>query len=208
MYSKNLDSSFRIGVTLKTIYSKYERYISYGLAADIGLLYYSQEHIFSAALLIRNLGTQIKTYTANKYEKLPLDIELGISKKLKYAPFRFNFTAHNLQRYDMLYNSEFRTDLGEEKSNSEKFLDNFFRHIIGSVEFLPSKTIYIAAGFNYQRRMEMGLINAYGLTGFSVGAGIRTQKFSLSYGQSIYHAAGSTQQFSVVLNLAKILNKE
>ncbi len=209
MYSKNLDSSFRIGVTLKAIYSKYERYISYGLATDIGILYHSQEHLFSAALVIRNLGTQVKTYTSNTYEKLPFEIELGVSKKLKYAPFRFNFTAHNLQRYDMLYDSELSlVNFNEEKTKSEKFFDNFFRHMIGSIEFLPSKTMYLAAGFNYQRRMEMGLVDAHGLTGFSFGAGIRTQKFSFSYGQSIYHAAGGTQQFSVVLNLGRIMNKE
>lgn len=206
IFSRNVDSIFRVGITFKTIVSNYERYTSIGVATDIGLIYYFSEQSLSAALVIRNLGTQIKTYTASNFESLPFEIEVGISKKLAHAPFRFSITAHNLQRYHMLYDSDLmdNTFINNEKTNTEKFFDNLFRHIIGSIEFLPSKTFYIAGAFNYQRRMELGLTNSYGLVGFSFGAGIRTQKFALSYGQSVYHAAGGTQQFSIWVNLSTI----
>jgi hypothetical protein len=210
-YSRAIDSSFRLGVTLKPVFSSYERYSSYGLVADFGATYTADEGRLCVAAVVYNVGSQFKAYTNGNYEKMPLEILVGVSKRLTHAPFRISITAHNLQQYDMLYDKNedlsSSTPSTEKQSKLEKFGDNFFRHIIGAVEFLPTKSFYISGAYNFQRKKEMALENAPGMVGFSFGAGLRLKRFSLSYGRAVYHAAGGSNHFSLLLNLSQGFRK-
>jgi len=207
-FARQLDSSFYIGISVKPVFSSYERYTSTGIAADLGAVYLSHDGNFSAGLVLRNIGMQIKTYASNN-EPFPFEIILGLSQKLQYAPFRFSFTFHHLQHFDMYFDSQLDQQVAGNtpKSDGEILLENVLRHIIGSVEFLPSKTFYLAAAYNYQRRQEMALLDAPGAVGFSFGAGIRTQKFSVNYGRAVYHAAGGSNHFSLLVNLGNFISK-
>jgi hypothetical protein len=210
-FSQIFDTIFQVGVNIKPVFSFYERYSSVGIAADIGALYHSPNGNFSVGLVFRNIGTQIKSYTTT-YENLPFEIEAGISQKLAHAPFRFSLTFHNLQRYKLYFDSKLDNaadpTASSDKSKAEKFFDNFFRHVIGSVEFLPSRTFYIAGAYNYQRKVELSLKDSPGMVGFSFGVGIHTQKITLSYGHAFYHAAGGTNNFSIQLNMGNILHRD
>src|SRR5687767_836967 len=86
-YSRDLDSMFSIGAQLKTIYSVMESYWSIGNALDFGATYYSPAHGFTAAAVIKNLGMQWKGYSETGREPLPFEVQMGLSKKLKHAPF-------------------------------------------------------------------------------------------------------------------------
>ncbi|MEJ5264369.1 MAG: type IX secretion system protein PorQ [Bacteroidales bacterium] len=207
-YARAIDSSFYVGINIKPIYSTYERYVSMGIVTDLGFMYLSHNGNFSAGLVFRSIGTQLKTY-ASTYESVPFEILLGISQKLQYAPFRFSLTFHHLQHFDMYFDSKLNDQVNSsnEKSKGEILLENILRHTIASVEFLPSKTFYIAAAYNYQRRQEMALLDAPGMVGFSFGAGICTQKFSISYGHAVYHAAGGSDHFSLLVNLGNFIRK-
>jgi hypothetical protein len=50
------------GINLKPILSSFESYQSIGLAADLGLSYFSRDGHTVAALVARNIGTQLTTY--------------------------------------------------------------------------------------------------------------------------------------------------
>ncbi|MGB0931598.1 MAG: type IX secretion system protein PorQ, partial [Chitinophagales bacterium] len=94
---------FSYGMNLKMIFSNLEVYSSTGLALDMGLTYFNEESMFSAALVVKNMGTQLSTYNGTK-EDLPFDVQLGVSQRLKHLPFRFGITAHHLQKWDIRYN--------------------------------------------------------------------------------------------------------
>ena len=53
-------------------------------------------------LVAKNLGTQITSYSGTR-EKLPFEIQAGITQGLAHAPFRFNITFQNLERWDLTY---------------------------------------------------------------------------------------------------------
>ena len=55
-------TDFYFGANLKIITSKLEQYTSFGVAADFGLLYINKDINFNAAIVARNLGSQITTY--------------------------------------------------------------------------------------------------------------------------------------------------
>ena len=102
IYSKAIDSSFRVGVNVKPIISTLEKYTSYGIAADFGVVYNKPGSLFAAALVVKNLGTQLKAYTDTR-ESLPFNIQLGVSQKLKHAPFLFTVTFDHLETWDLTY---------------------------------------------------------------------------------------------------------
>lgn len=212
LYSRTIDSSFTIGVNLKPIYSHLYTYNSFGIAADIGVNYHKPQGLFAAGLVVRNLGTMIKPYY-NTYEKLPLEVVVGISKKLAHAPFRFLLTMHQVQNWNIYYNrpkSE-STNLGGESSSDDsklkKLSNEALSHVIFGVEFTPLKSFTFRLGYNYQRRNELKVEEKVSSVGFSWGFGIRISKFQLNYGQSRYHLAGPSKFFSISTDLDDLFGR-
>jgi hypothetical protein len=206
MLSRTIDSVFHVGINLKPVYSSLEKYNSFGIAADVGVTYTSRDKLFAGALVMRNIGLQIKPYYEQHREKLPFEIQIGVSQKLRHAPFRFSIVAHNLQKFDLTYRKpdeegyqEIDVITGEPKDENkiEKFADKVMRHMIFGVEFSPFKSFCIRGGYNYQRRSEMKIESRVAMVGFSWGFGIKISKFNLSYGRASYHLAGASNHFSL-----------
>ncbi len=212
IYSRTIiDSLLFAGVNVKPIFSDYESYRSVGLAVDMGITYQNSDKLFSAALVIKNAGFQIKRYyKKHPREPLPFEIQLGISQKLRYAPLRFSVLAQHLESWDLRYetleelepSSSFSTTENENKV--DQFFDNFMRHIILGVEFLPSDNFNIRLGYNYKRRQELKIKDKVGMVGFSWGFGLRIKKFHISYGRATYHVAGASNHFSISTNLSEL----
>jgi hypothetical protein len=206
IYSRKIDSLFTVGINVKPILSTYEKYTSVGLVFDIGANYYNPEKLFSAGLVLRNIGSQIVPYSDGNYEPVPFEIVLGITQRLRYAPFAFSITAHQLQKPDLTYsveNPENSNTIGKTdgKSKVDKISDQFMRHIIAGVEFNPVKGFYLRVGYNYQRRKELSINSKTGMVGFSFGGGIKISKLTIDYGRASYHLAGASNHFSVSINL-------
>jgi hypothetical protein len=217
IYSRVLpfDSLFNIGINLKPVISNFERYSSFGLAADIGINYTNKEKLFSAGLVFKNIGFQFKPYYPGASEPLPFEIQAGLYQKLKHAPFRFMMTIRHLERFKLAPATENNPvnsdgtgfDTEKQKSDFEIFGDNLMRHFILGIELNFIKPIFLQFSYNYQRRQEMKLASYGGMTGFSWGFGIHLSKFQLSYGHATYHAAGASNYFSLAVNLNKFQRK-
>lgn len=210
-WAKPLDSLWTIGATFKTLYSQYYSYYSSALAFDAAVTYFNPKRKFTFAAELKNLGFQIKRYDAQYRESLPFDILLGISKRIKYAPFRLSFTLDNLTHYDLTYVSPLTQDntniLFDDSTNvkkESKFLntaDKLMRHLTIGVEFIPIKNFYLALGYNYRRRQELKISTRPALIGFSFGAGIRISYFYFAYGRALYNLAGASNVLSIRMNL-------
>lgn len=180
-YSYELTDRLRAGITGKIIYSGYERYTSWGLGIDLGLNYFRPEKGISASIAIKNLGGQIKSFNDSN-EKLPWDFQLGISKKMEYAPFRFSLTAYHLNKWDMsIYRNSEENTLGEEADQPKK--DNFFltlaKHLVFGIDFTPTENFYLSVGFNPQAQSEFAITGKKGIYGFSFGTGIQVKRFQI-----------------------------
>ncbi|HAN17049.1 MAG: hypothetical protein A2X13_05175 [Bacteroidetes bacterium GWC2_33_15] len=206
-YSHPINELFTVGATIKPVISTLENYTSLGISADFGALYNSPEKLFSAALVVKNLGTQLKSYTSET-DNLPLNVQIGISQKLKHAPLRFSIIADHLEKPDLSYtieNNDSDLDLltGEETSESaiDKIADGVMRHIIIGLEFMPVENLYLRAGYNYRRRQEMIIETRTAMSGFSWGFGLKISKFHINYGRATYHLAGASDHISISTNL-------
>ena len=205
---------FNFGGTLKTIVSDYWEATSFGMAVDLGATYKDTASLFSAGLVFKNLGFQIKKYTKGVRESLPIDMQLGITKKFKHAPFSLSLTAIDLFNWSLRYESTLRNNYQNTEETKENFLnklghagDELMRHLVLSADINIKNVFYISLGFNYRRRSELALINKGKIVGFSAGMGICLKKFSIEYSYSSYHLSGSVNYVSLKINLDNIMRK-
>jgi len=206
IYSREIDSLISIGVNFKPVLSQLEKYTSFGFAFDIGASWHNMSNHFSAGLVIKNAGYQITTYTSETRERLPFEIQAGISQRLAHAPFRFSLTLRHLEKFDLTYQYNKNIPAGDKKVSSG-FLENSLRHAILGVELIPHKNFYISAGYNYQRRRELEIESKVSTVGFSWGFGINTTFLNIEFGRATYHLAGSSNSVSLILRPDLIYKK-
>ena len=126
--------NFNYGANLKLISSTLgPGFTSLGVAMDLGGSYRSKSRLFSAGLVLRNMGSQLTTYTGTGgREPLPFEIVAGVSNKLKYMPLRFSVTLTNLEHPNLIYEDPDalpQIDLsGNPIDPPNQFADRVFRH--------------------------------------------------------------------------------
>jgi len=203
----NSYKQFVYGINIKPILSSFESYQSIGIAADLGISYFSKNQNTVTALVARNIGTQITTYyDGAAKESIPFDLQFGISQKLQHAPIRFAATLQHLQKWDLAQPVEDNTGTSIVYTD-ENFTKKFMRHMVLGIELLPSPNFTLRAGYNYQLRQEMKLDEKMSTVGFSWGFGFRISRFQINYGSARYHLAGSSNLISIALKLNDGLKK-
>lgn len=207
IYSREIDSLFSFGVNLKPVLSQLEKYTSFGLAFDIGASYHNRSNLFSAGVVIKNAGYQVTSYAGEPHQKLPFEIQAGVSQKLAYAPFRFSLTLRHLEKFDLTHQYQKPDTAGTAKGITSQFSENLLRHIIAGVEIIPHKNFYFSGGYNYQRRSELKVDSKVSTVGFSWGFGINTSWMDIEFGRATYHLAGSSNHVSLILRPDKIYKK-
>ena len=189
-----LDSNFTVGVNFKPVLSQYERYTSVALAFDVAGSYVSTDRSFAATVMARNVGSQILTFDET-VEKLPFELSAELSYKLKNAPFRLFFAAEELQRWDLRYedplhpSSETDPFTGEVTRESwfAGTFDNLMRHAQFGVELNLGRALFARVGYSWRQTAEMRGVDAFNMSGFSFGFGLKTRRFEFSFARRNYH---------------------
>lgn len=215
-WANSFRTNFRYGINVKFVMSNFYTYNSFGALVDFGGTYSKPDKGFKAAVVIKNIGSQIITYTPGNYEPMPFEIQLGASQKLKHAPFRFSANFHNLEVLNYYYvspndletSSLFGADIGEEKQIN--IAEAVFRHFTVGAEVLLSENLNVRIGYNHQRRSELKLRTGskYGAVGFNFGCAVKVRKFKIHYGRSIYSLAGTTNHLSISTNFSEYISKK
>ena len=206
IYSREIDSLFSVGVNFKPVLSHLEKYTSLGFAFDLGASWHNSSNLFSTGIVIKNIGYQVTTYAGEPHQKLPFEIQAGISQGLSHAPFRFSLTLRHLEKFDLTYQYNESTSAVNKKTSSD-FMENIMRHIILGAELIPHKNFYFSAGYNYQRRRELQIESKVSTVGFSWGFGINTSILNIEFGRATYHLAGSSNNISLIVRPDLIYKK-
>jgi len=167
------------GISAKLITSYIGQYNSMAMGVDLGLNYYDQEREWSLSAVAKNLGGQIKAYD-DDFEAIPLDLIVGVTKRVTNAPFRLSATMGNLNHWG----------------------GKFINHFNFGVDVLLSDEIYIAGGYNFRRSNEMLISDDEDESnhgaGLSLGAGLMLERFKLHLAWAKYHVSAS----SLLINLS------
>lgn len=207
---RQLYERISVGANLRFITSELESYTANGIAGDLAAMFHDTARQFNISLVIRNLGSQMKTYTGADHEPLPYEAQLGLSKRLKHLPFRFSVVYRYLNRWNVLYddpNDEEDTFFfGEDNTNNKNpRLDNFFRHFVFNGEFLLGRrdNFRIRLGYNHLLRKETEVRNLRSLSGFAMGVGIKVKWFRVDFGRSIQHLGAGNTHLTISTNFSE-----
>lgn len=209
-YAHDITDRLRGGIQAKFIYSSYEQYTSLALGIDLGINYYNPDNQLSLSAAFKNLGGQLKRYNENR-DKMPWDFQLGLSKTLDHAPFRFSITAQYLNRWKLPYTTpatnEYNSSEEDDITEKESFASNLFRHLIFGVDYIPSQNLYIALGYNYKYRSDMKTYGRNFLSGFTFGAGIKVKMFGIGASIAQQHVGGTTFMFNLMTNISQFIRR-
>ena len=171
-FSYMLNDRFAGGITAKFLTSHIGGYNSVGAGIDL-------EHDWSLSIVAKNLGGQLKAYD-DEYDPMPIDIQLGASKRLAHTPLRISATLVDLTHWNY----------------------RFFNHLVLGVDATISQNFWLGLGYNFRRADEMEINTSEGgsthLAGFSVVAGVLKNRFKINLAYGKYHVSSS----SLMLNLA------
>ena len=196
-YAHDLSERWRGGLSLKFLYSGLADFTSMGLAVDAGLSYYNSEKGFSFGFALKNIGLQLKPCQDDR-QKMPWDIQAGITQKMAHAPIRFSLTAQYLNRwkFDTVDNTVVEYE-------GDSFFKSFAKHLILGVDYVPSDNFWLGVGINPKTKMDMKLQGGGGgLSGFSAGAGVKIKMFDVGCSVAKYHPSALSLMISVSMTLA------
>ena len=204
--AKQISDKFTLGTNIKLLNSQLESYHSLSLSSNVSTTYFNKENNLAATLLFKNMGKPIKSYTSTS-ENLPFEIQFGLSKSLQHLPFRYSLVLHHLNVYDIsndynlntIYDLTSNTIIIKKETVAKKML----RHVILGGELNPfRKSLYLRAGFNFQRREDLKLSSSFSMSGFSWGMGFSVRKIQINYSRSALHSSSVLNSFSLITNLS------
>ena len=216
--AKQLNDRMSGGLLLQYIQSSYEAYMSNGILLDAGITYKSEDGLNYYSLVIRSMGFQFSTYyDGDEPGKAPTDLQFGFSKRLAHVPFRLSILMHDINRWDLRYDSPLEEDIslgfGEDEPKKQSAfsegVDNFFRHLTFGGEIIIGKNenVMLRFAYNHQMAQELQVVNLRSLAGFSGGVGINFKAFVLDYGFAVYHQAGSSKHLGLRIPLSSMKEK-
>lgn len=181
-FSYMLTNRLTGGISARLITSYLGDYNSIGFGVDLGLNYYDADREWSLGVVLKNLGGQLKAYH-DSFERMPFDIQIGVTKRFTGTPFRLHATLVDLNHLDY------------------KFLNHF---VVGA-DVLLTESFWIGGGYNFRRADEMKITSANGGSshgaGLSFGAGLNLERFKLNLAYGKYHVSSSSLVLSVAYGL-------
>lgn len=192
LYTYNLSEHWAGGVTGKMLYSRYAGYSSFGMAVDLGLNYYDEEHDLSLSAVAANLGGQLKAF-GDDHEALPFNLLLGFTKSMGHAPLRFSVTMTDITRWSSKYYNHV-----SKKPKGGSILMN---HFCVGLDIIPIDQFYVSMGYNFRRAYEMKAASSSHAAGLTFGAGINIKRFKLGVAYAKYHVSSPTLAISASYSL-------
>jgi len=166
------------GVTAKLVSSYIGSYNALGACVDLGINYFDPDREWSLSAVVRNLGGQVKAYE-DDYERMPLDLQLGVTKRLVGSPLRLSLTMVRL--------NDWRYGLG--------------KHFVLGADLILSEQFYLAIGYNALRAEQMKIASGDGESShgaaISFGGGLQLERFKLHVSYSKYHVSSTSLLFNV-----------
>jgi len=180
-YTNEFSENFYYGANAKVIYSSIADESSSAMALDLGINYEIPNQKMNLAASVLNLGTQLSSYIDTK-EDLPLDVAIGISKRLENLPVRLSLDFHQL--------------------NKER--DELYQRLKGfslGAEFYLSEVFTLRFGYDNEKRSDLKVGSSSGIAGFNGGLGVKISEYVFNYGYSSLGTIGAMHRIGLATAL-------
>ena len=203
-----LDSVWTAGVTGWGGFRNLDRENAGVLGLDAGIMRVWPDKVFAAGILISGIGRQFTGTGSQPVGWMPYNIQFGITKGFKNAPFKLYLQAEHLEEWALAPEGTYDDDTdpltGETIPNSTwKLGDQLGRHLRAGVEISLGSGLGAQIGYDYRRRVEMVAAGRKGTNGLSIGVTMKLGDFDIGIARNTYHFAGSSTHLSVALILPR-----
>lgn len=184
---RELAPNLNIGFTTTLIHASYAEFSSSAISFNVGLRYTFMDLGLDTGISITNMGFQLSTFDTES-EKLPLDIRIGVSRRLNYIPLRFSLTAHSLNRWEIdSYND----------TKKPSFSGYLFRHLLFGAELSLSENVHVRAGYDHLQHQELKINNRLDTAGFGYGFGIRYRGITFDFSRNSFSEMGGVTRIGI-----------
>jgi hypothetical protein len=161
---RSINENLMAGVSAKFIYSSIDEYTSTALALDLGMIYklpFIED--MNVGIGVFNVGTALSAFMDHK-DQLPLNVVIGLSKKLAHLPLEYCLSAN-------------------------KYIDDDIQFNVGG-EFTLAEGVFLRIGYNsLGRDLKVGA-DADKFAGLSLGLGVQWNQVQFDYALSSFGAIG------------------
>ncbi len=185
--ARSLGPRVRYGANLHLLYSQIDDVDASALAADLGGVYRVPSRQLAVGLTLRNLGVTLDRY-ADSSEDLPLDLQLGVSKRLAHLPLLLTVTGYDL------------TNLSEGVEGGDT-VDHVLGHVTFGAELQPGDVLRLRVGYNHRRSRDLALTDRFDLAGLGMGFGITVSALTVDYAYNSWSSLGGLHQFTLRTDL-------
>jgi hypothetical protein len=169
-YSQLRAERLMLGVNVKLIRAQLEKFTADGFAVDLGFIYQStiMDNLTFAGGVF-NLGKERAAFIKTK-ERLPLNFQFGISKKLAHLPLLYSLSLIKYQEEDVRFRA--------------------------GGEFTLSKGLLMRLGYDSVRSDQKVGTEGDRFAGLSFGLGLTVDDYTLDYSLSSFGEVGSLNRLS------------
>ncbi len=173
----------RAGVATHVVFASLDDAGSQALAADLGVSYTNPAEGLVLGASVHHIGGVLSSLGETD-DRLPLDVRLTASKRLRYVPLTVSVAAVDLQRF-------------EGQASDSSFVGRALDHVALGGELQLGSAFAARVGYNGRRGADLRSGGRLDLAGVSVGAGIALRRVSVDYAFSNWGAFGGLHQFGV-----------
>ena len=173
----------RYGANVHVIYSSVESFSASALAADVGVTYLVPNALLSISATVNNLGVTLSSLGGTN-DDLPVDVRVGVSKRIRHLPLLVSVTAYNLHNYDAV-------------SPNASVTTNVLHHLAIGGEFQFSEAFNVRLGYNHRRHTELKTKTRLDFAGLGVGVGIKVNRFRFDYAYNSWSSLGGLNQLTL-----------
>jgi hypothetical protein len=193
--------NFRIGATLKGVFSSVAGYRANAVMLDIGGIFKHPQHDLTIGLAIKNLGLVLSDYSKSSASSIPFDVQAGVTLKPQYMPARFSLAAYNLLQSGLL-NEDPSIDAAR-----PALVKRMLSHVNLGVEILLHRNFNVLFGYNYLMHEALKFQTGGGGSGICYGFSVWAKPVEFVFSRSGYFAGNAGYSFTLSTNINKLLKR-
>lgn len=181
--ARELLPQLQAGASVHALFASIDDAGAQALAADLGLALTVPDQALTLGASVHHLGAVLSSLGETD-DRLPLDVRLTATKRLRYLPLTVSVAGVDLQSFD-----------GPDVDSS--FVNRALDHVAVGGELRLGTALSVRAGYNGRRGDALRSGGRLDLAGVGVGAGIKLRRVTVDYAFSNWGDFGGLHQFGV-----------